>query len=65
MYANISPAPLPAVPPEPWLLGTSEKSAILAAETGVAYVFGHFMSEKDGEQLINTYKKIHLLQLLD
>ena len=56
MYANISPTPLPAVLPEPWLLGTSEKSAMLAAETGVAYVFGHFMSEKDGEQLINTYK---------
>lgn len=56
MYANISPTPLPAVPPEPWLLGTSEKSAILAAETGVAYAFGHFMSEKDGEQLMNTYK---------
>ncbi|WP_129731275.1 LLM class flavin-dependent oxidoreductase [Ectobacillus funiculus] len=56
MYANISPAPLPAVPPEPWLLGTNEKSAILAAETGVAYVFGHFMSEKDGAQLMNTYK---------
>ncbi|MEN2768416.1 LLM class flavin-dependent oxidoreductase [Ornithinibacillus xuwenensis] len=57
MYANIKPTPIPAISPDIWLLGTSEKSAILAAEKGMPYAFGHFMSDQDPEPIIQAYKQ--------
>lgn len=57
MYANLTASPLPPVPPELWILGTSKKSALLAAEHGTAYAFGQFMSSEDGRDIIKTYKK--------
>lgn len=55
MYSKISPSPVPKLSPVPWLLGTSEKSAILAAEKGMKYAFGHFMSDADGPAIIQKY----------
>lgn len=57
MYAKISPTPVPAVSPDLWLLGTSEKSAVLAAEKGISYAFGHFMTPKDGPSIVEKYRK--------
>ncbi|WP_164668175.1 LLM class flavin-dependent oxidoreductase [Virgibacillus doumboii] len=57
MYAKINPSPVPAVSPETWLLGTSEKSADLAVEKGLPYVFGHFMSDADGPSIVKKYKE--------
>jgi luciferase family oxidoreductase group 1 len=57
MFSKISASPVPKISPEPWILGTSEKSAISAAENGLAYAFGHFMSEKPGEQILKTYRE--------
>lgn len=57
IFAKISASPLPEIRPEPWLLGTSRKSALMAAESGTAYAFGQFMSEKDGEDIIKQYRK--------
>lgn len=54
-YAKVSASPLPEVAPVPWILGTSEKSALLAAENGIAYTFGKFMSDKDGSVIIKKY----------
>lgn len=54
-YAKISAAPVPEISPEPWLLGTSKKSALLAAENGLAYTFGQFMSDKDGVSIVEEY----------
>lgn len=48
-------SPLPDIAPQPWLLGTSKKSAILAAKNGMAYAFGQFMSEHDGKEVIQQY----------
>ncbi|MDN3362853.1 LLM class flavin-dependent oxidoreductase [Priestia megaterium] len=56
-YAKLSASPLPSVSPEPWLLGTSKKSAELAARNGIAYTFGQFMSEQDGSAIIDQYKQ--------
>ncbi|GAM13376.1 LLM class flavin-dependent oxidoreductase [Mesobacillus selenatarsenatis] len=53
--AKIKAAPLPDVRPEPWLLGTSEKSARLAADYGIAYAFGLFMSDKDPQDILQVY----------
>ena len=54
-YSKISAAPIPEVSPVPWLLGTSKKSALLAAENGISYTFGQFMSDKDGPSIIQEY----------
>ncbi|MCM3664153.1 LLM class flavin-dependent oxidoreductase [Mesobacillus subterraneus] len=54
-FAKISASPLPEVRPEQWLLGTSKKSALLAAEYGMAYAFGLFMSEKDAAEILESY----------
>ncbi|MFS0777339.1 LLM class flavin-dependent oxidoreductase [Neobacillus sp. 3P2-tot-E-2] len=55
-HAKVSASPIPSVPPMPWLLGTSKKSAILAAENGLAYAFGQFMSDQDGAAIIEQYR---------
>jgi luciferase family oxidoreductase group 1 len=55
-HANVTASPIPTVPPIPWLLGTSKKSAILAAENGLAYAFGQFMSDQDGAAIIEQYR---------
>jgi luciferase family oxidoreductase group 1 len=55
MYSKISAAPLPSISPQPWILGTSAKSAKLAAENGTAYAFGHFMSDKAGPDTMKSY----------
>ncbi|MEK4444013.1 LLM class flavin-dependent oxidoreductase [Niallia sp. FSL K6-0077] len=57
MFSKITAHPFPDTPPVPWILGTSEKSAIQAASYGTAYAFGHFMSDKDGIEIVNTYRK--------
>lgn len=54
-FAKLTAAPLPAISPEPWLLGTSKKSALLAAENGMFYTFGQFMSDHDGAAIIQQY----------
>ncbi|GAB3057484.1 LLM class flavin-dependent oxidoreductase [Virgibacillus ainsalahensis] len=55
LYSKIKPEPVPKKSPEPWLLGTSEKSAILAADKGMPYTFGHFMTSKDGPAIVKKY----------
>lgn len=54
-FSSLNAAPIPDIPPVPWLLGTSKKSAILAGELGVSYTFGQFMSDKDGKEIIQQY----------
>ncbi|MBM7703596.1 LLM class flavin-dependent oxidoreductase [Metabacillus iocasae] len=55
-FSNVSAAPVPSIAPKAWLLGTSQKSAVLAAKNGLAYAFGQFMSDKDGKEIIRTYR---------
>ncbi|MFL6557657.1 MAG: LLM class flavin-dependent oxidoreductase [Bacillus sp. (in: firmicutes)] len=56
-FAKLSASPVPNISPVPWLLGTSQKSAILAAENGMAYAFGLFMSQNDGAEIIQQYRE--------
>lgn len=55
-FAKISPTPIPTVAPEMWMLGTSEKSAKLAAQQGLSYAFGHFMTSEDGPEIVRQYR---------
>ncbi len=54
-YSKLLASPVPNNSPIPWILGTSKKSAILAAENGLKYAFGQFMSEVDGAEIIKEY----------
>ncbi|MGD6857220.1 LLM class flavin-dependent oxidoreductase [Bacillus infantis] len=56
MFSKVAPAPVPHSAPQPWILGTSRKSAMQAAEKGVAYCFGHFMSDQEPEEIVSLYK---------
>ncbi|MDT2046995.1 LLM class flavin-dependent oxidoreductase [Priestia flexa] len=53
---TLKAAPLPLVPPVPWILGTSKKSALLAAKYGMPYAFGQFMSAKDPGEVLHEYR---------
>lgn len=65
MFSKISPSPVPLTPPKPWLLGTSNKSAILAAKKGMPYTFGHFMSSEYGPAITEEYYKNFLINFPD
>jgi luciferase family oxidoreductase group 1 len=54
---QITARPTPPVPPEPWLLGTNTKSAAYAAEWGTGFVFGQFMSDVAGEEVLRAYRE--------
>jgi luciferase family oxidoreductase group 1 len=53
----VSARPTPAVPPELWMLGTNNKSAAYAAEFGMGYAFGQFMSDTDGVDVLRAYRE--------
>lgn len=54
---SVGARPNPSVPPEVWLLGTNKKSAEYAAEFGMGYVFGQFMSDVEGGEVLRTYRE--------
>ena len=55
LFSKVSARPIPNEQPVPWLLGTSMKSAVLALEKGLPYVFGDFMSDADGASIVRGY----------
>lgn len=42
--------------PEPWLLGSSQSSPVLAAELGLPYAFAGFISPGGAEQALRNYR---------
>src|SRR5699024_4775442 len=55
MFSKVRTTPVPDIMPVPWLLGTSVKSAVLALEKDLPYVYGDFMSDEDGPAIIKGY----------
>jgi luciferase family oxidoreductase group 1 len=49
--------PIPSIPPEVWILGTNHRSASYAAQFGTGYVFGQFMSDQDGVEMLEAYRR--------
>lgn len=47
--------PRPDVPPEMWLLGSSDESAKLAAMFGLPFSFAHFINPVGGQNIIADY----------
>ncbi|TSB47068.1 LLM class flavin-dependent oxidoreductase [Alkalicoccobacillus porphyridii] len=56
-YSSLQAAPVPTIPPVPWILGTSIKSAQLAAKHGLPYAVGHFMNADSSKEAATIYKK--------
>ncbi len=54
---SVTARPVPLIPPSLWMLGTNVKSAGFAAELGTGYVFGRFMSEGEGTDIVDSYRK--------
>src|SRR5699024_11684287 len=53
LYNNIEASPIPSQKPTLWVVGTSEKSIEIAIENKLNYVFGHIMSNDNGQDIIN------------
>ncbi|WP_339267846.1 LLM class flavin-dependent oxidoreductase [Paenibacillus sp. FSL W8-0187] len=53
----VAAKPVSATPPVMWMLGTNTKSAGYAAEFGTGYVFGQFMSDTDGAEVLHSYRE--------
>jgi luciferase family oxidoreductase group 1 len=56
-FTKVKARTFPEKAPIPWLLGISKKSAKLAAENGMAYAFGLFMSDLEETDFIKEYKR--------
>lgn len=48
--------PMPEVPPEMWLLGSSDESAQIAAKFGLPYCFAHFIHPEGAEDILQLYR---------
>lgn len=56
-FANIRLTPLPDVPPELWVLGSSASGAQIAAHFGLPYCHAHFIAPDDAEGAMRLYRE--------
>ena len=57
LYYGMKATPLSEEVPPIWMLGSSENSALLAAEKGLPYMFAQFINGEGGQSYANTYRK--------
>ncbi len=59
-FANIQAFPQGETSPEPWMLGTSDYGAQLAAHLGMPYSFAHFITDGRGvERALDIYRSTY------
>jgi luciferase family oxidoreductase group 1 len=56
-FAGVRAMPAGPTAPEVWLLGSSDASAIYAAELGLAFSFAHFISAEGGPEVTRLYRE--------
>ncbi|WP_106495327.1 LLM class flavin-dependent oxidoreductase [Lentibacillus sp. Marseille-P4043] len=57
-FRKLMATPKTKTSPEIWMLGTSSRSGVIAAENGSAYVFGHFANPSEkGIEAVTNYRK--------
>ena len=56
-FAGVRAMPMGTSAPEVWLLGSSDASAIYAAEQGLAFSFAHFINADGGPQVTELYRQ--------
>ena len=60
--SRVTVTPLPAVPPELWLLGSSVDSVTVAAMFGLRFSFAHFINPTRPEGIVEHYRQILYLR---
>ncbi|ANU11489.1 hypothetical protein BBH88_14900 [Planococcus antarcticus DSM 14505] len=56
-YYGMKATPITEHSPPIWILGSSESSALLAAEKGLPYLFGHFINGEGGQHFAKEYRE--------
>ena len=56
-FAGVSAQPRGPTMPEPWLLGSSDQSALYAAYFGCAFSFAHFITDRHGPEIMAAYRE--------
>lgn len=56
-YAGVRATPACPTAPEPWLLGSTDQSASLAAHFGTAFSFAHFIAGEGGPEAVRAYQR--------
>jgi luciferase family oxidoreductase group 1 len=56
-FAGVRAMPIGPTAPEVWLLGSSDESAAIAAEFGLAFSFAHFINADGGEHVARAYRQ--------
>jgi luciferase family oxidoreductase group 1 len=54
-FAAVHAMPTGPTAPEVWLLGSSDESAMYAAELGLAFSFAHFINDQGGAEIARAY----------
>ncbi len=55
-WRGVHAMPSGTTTPEIWLLGSSDESALLAAELGTAFSFAHFINDLGGAEVTRAYR---------
>jgi luciferase family oxidoreductase group 1 len=56
-FAGVRAQPSGETKPDLWLLGSSDQSAAYAAHFGCAFSFAHFINDRDGPEVMATYRE--------
>ncbi len=56
IFKRIKVVPKPDTPPQMWMLGSSDQSALMAAQFGLAFSFAHFIVDRGGDIVLRAYK---------
>ena len=55
-FAGVRAMPTGPTAPETWLLGSSDESAMIAAQLGLAFSFAHFINADGGTEVTRAYR---------
>ncbi len=54
--SQVRATPRPGTVPQIWMLGSSDQSAALAAQFGLAFSFAHFIAPRGGREIVEQYR---------
>ena len=57
VFKRIKIVPKPNKPPQIWMLGSSDQSALMAAQFGLAFSFAHFIVQEGGKGVLQDYRQ--------
>lgn len=57
VFKRLKMTPRPEIPPQMWMLGSSDQSAMMAANFGLPFSFAQFIVQSGGDIVISAYKQ--------